>query len=436
MARQKWMRILEVLYDAHANGPLHALPSEEVAKQLGVSWNSIWDEVTFLEGKEYLVLKDRQVGIRIDYKLYLAQEGIDLVETRRQEIIDQLNLLAVYRRRLTYQISQRALQGQAAPFSLIEDIRTAREDIRRIKVSLRRWEVTIEDQADDEETAPPLEPLRTLLSPNRVPLDELRADFVIMTALEEERDTVLEKLPGYHKHTPSTIDIRVYYSANLPTTYPDGSTDTYRIVVMPLLGMGRVQAATATGDAIRRWQPRYVILVGIAGGIAAKNVCLGDILISDQIVDYELQKLNPRGPQVRWEVHRADPRLVGAARNLNNSDWQTSIMVKRPGDGVPKRHIGPIASGDKVIAFSKILAKYRDKWPALIGVEMEAAGVAMASFQAANSPGFFMVRGVSDFADEAKGSAHVEQWRQYACDVAASYVIALLQSGPIPPSSF
>lgn len=173
-------------------------------------------------------------------------------------------------------------------------------------------------------------------------------DFVIVTALEEERDAVLVKLPEYRQLPPAEEDIRVYFWAELPATLTDGSKCTYRVVVVPLLGMGRVQAATVTGDAIRRWRPRYVFLVGIAGGFAANQVSLGDVLVSDQIVDYELQKLTVQGPEVRWEVHRADPRLKGAAINFLGNDWQKLVATKRPGEGTPKRHIGPIASGDKI----------------------------------------------------------------------------------------
>lgn len=262
-----------------------------------------------------------------------------------------------------------------------------------------------------------------------------KADFVVITALEEERDAILSKLPAYKKLAPTEDDVRVYFSSNLHVTFTDGSTGSYHVILMPLLDIGRVQAAAATSDAIRRWHPRYVVLVGIAGGVAEREIKLGDILVSDQIVDYELQKLTPEGPQVRWQVHRASPRLVGCARSFIGSSWQKLITTERPGDGVSKRHIGPIASGDKVIAFSEILTKYRDKWPTIIGVEMEAAGAAAAAFQASRSPGFFMIRGVSDLADKDKNSAKVESWRSYACDAASSYFIALLSSGPIPPSS-
>jgi nucleoside phosphorylase len=85
-----------------------------------------------------------------------------------------------------------------------------------------------------------------------------------------------------------------------------------------------------------------------------------------------------------------------------------------------------------VIAFGKVLAKYRDVWPALLGVEMEAAGAATAAFQAADPPGFFMIRGVSDLANAKKGTRNVDKWRPYACDVAAAYTIGLLKSGPVP----
>ncbi len=50
-----------------------------------------------------------------------------------------------------------------------------------------------------------------------------------------------------------------------------------------------------------------------------------------------------------------------------------------------------------------------EDWPKLIGVEMEAGGAASACFQAPQPPGFFMVRAVSDMADEKKssGSRHL-----------------------------
>lgn len=259
-------------------------------------------------------------------------------------------------------------------------------------------------------------------------------DFVIVTALEEERDAILSKLPDHKRQPQTEDDIRVYYSSIIEVPSSNNPEGIYRIIVMPLLGMGRVQATVATADAIRRWRPQYVLMIGIAGGVAVKGVQLGDVLIASQIVDYELQKITPEGPDIQWEVNQTDSRFLVAAQNMRDEEWQSLITQKRPRTGKPKQHVYPIASGDKVIEFSEIMKKLRGVWSKLIGVEMEAAGVATATFQAASRPGFFMIRGVSDLADEKKNSENVKKWREYACDIAAAYLLGLLRCVPIKPS--
>ena len=259
------------------------------------------------------------------------------------------------------------------------------------------------------------------------------ADFVIITALEEERDALLSKIPNFRKLPQTQGDISVYYSTEFLIPTSENPVGAYRIVLMPLLGMGQIQAVAATVNSIQRWIPRYVLMVGIAGGVAANDVKLGDILIANQIVDYELQKITPEGPEIRWVVHQTDPRLLGAAQNLRDDEWQVFISEIRPEPGSLKRHIGPIASGNKVIAFNEVLKKFKDIWTKLIGVEMEASGVATASSQASSRPGFFIIRGVSDLADKKKSSTRVKKWRRYACDVAAAYAIGLLRCMPVEP---
>jgi nucleoside phosphorylase len=258
------------------------------------------------------------------------------------------------------------------------------------------------------------------------------SSFVIVTALEEERDAFLKKLSSYRKIPPTQDDIRVYFYADVPFTYPDGTGGTYSVVVTCLPGMGRIKALNATKDAINRWRPHYVFLVGIAGGVETNGVSLGDVLVSDLVVDYELQKVMADGESYRFDPHKADPRLVGAAQNLLGNQWQEIIEVPRPLVGEPKRHIGPVATGDKVVERTAFLNQLLVHWPKLIGIEMEAGGVASGCFEAVRQPGFFMVRGVSDLADENKQTEGVKGWRSYACDVAASYAVALLRTGPIP----
>jgi hypothetical protein len=73
-----------------------------------------------------------------------------------QEAIDQqIEQLAVYRRRLAYHLHQEATLGGTAPFSLVEEIRDAREQIRSIKQTLRGWNVAVEDSPNDEPSGLP-----------------------------------------------------------------------------------------------------------------------------------------------------------------------------------------------------------------------------------------------------------------------------------------
>jgi nucleoside phosphorylase len=258
-------------------------------------------------------------------------------------------------------------------------------------------------------------------------------DFLILTPLAEEREAMLSKLPASTRLPPSPEDVRTYYQSTLSVRFSDNSISEYSIIVTDLINMGRVEAAICIGDAVRRWQPRYVLLVGIAGGVSEAGVHLGDVLVADQIADYEVQKLTADGPpSIRWQVHRADPRLFEAAQQLRATDWQPLVSKSRPIEGSPTQHFGPVCSGDKVIA-NGLADQFRDVWAKLVGVEMEAAGVASALFQTTLKPGFLMIRGVSDLADKDKASPEVESWRAYACDVAAAFTFAFLQSGPIPP---
>jgi nucleoside phosphorylase len=256
-------------------------------------------------------------------------------------------------------------------------------------------------------------------------------DFVIITPLGEERDALLRKLKGWRKLPPREEDIRVYYSAELSVEFADGNKSEYRVIVVPLVDMGERDAANATTDALRLWRPRFVALVGIAGGLRKAGVKVGDILIATHVADCELQKLTTDGPTIRWRVHTVNQQLLLAEQNFLDDRWMERMDVPRPEPGVPRIKRGVICTGNKVIA-NNLAEQYHQVWDRLIGVEMEAGGVAGAAFSRVDPPGFFMVRGVSDLADSEKDHADTSKWREYACDAAATYTVALLTHGPVP----
>lgn len=237
--------------------------------------------------------------------------------------------------------------------------------------------------------------------PKRSVSQERPVDFLVLAPLQEEREAIVAQLPTLSRLPPDEHDVRVYYRSELPVTLAGGACGTYHVILTQQLGMGQVEAAVAAADAIRRWRPRYVLLVGIAGGDPTQ-VSLGDLLIAEQFVAYEQQKLTDAGAQVRFQAYRADARLYIAAQNL--SGWESAVTAPRTGGGTPRRHLGVVISGDKVLAREGALDSFRREWPKLIGVEMEATGVAAAAWQAPSKPGVLMIRGVSDLADAHKGT--------------------------------
>src|SRR5262245_25618937 len=72
----------------------------------------------------------------------------------QEDIANQQELLATYRRRLAGHLKQQAALGESyAPPGVQEGIREARDNIRRIKGILRGWRTAVEDLPDDEPSA-------------------------------------------------------------------------------------------------------------------------------------------------------------------------------------------------------------------------------------------------------------------------------------------
>jgi hypothetical protein len=79
-----------------------------------------------------------------------------------------------------------------------------------------------------------------------------RLDFVIITALAEERDALLSKLPERRLVTPSDEDVRLYYAAEVSVSGERGAHGSYSVVVLGLLGKGRIEACAPVSIPARR----------------------------------------------------------------------------------------------------------------------------------------------------------------------------------------
>jgi nucleoside phosphorylase len=242
----------------------------------------------------------------------------------------------------------------------------------------------------------------------------LRVDVAIPAALDVEEAAIVEAIGDCSVVRWKGLSLHL------------GTVAGQRVLVFPIGGMGNAGAAQATERVIGVWNPARVMLVGIAGGAPGSSADMrpGDILVPDQVVGYELAKVTPGDTARRYEVYRPDVELLARARSLRPTDWADAIGTPRPDD--PERrirplvHVGPVLTGDKVLADRATLARLRLAWPKAIGIEMESLGVALAAYQ--NGPGFLMVKAVSDFADGTKNDA----WHRYAAEAAARFAVAVL----------
>jgi nucleoside phosphorylase len=258
-------------------------------------------------------------------------------------------------------------------------------------------------------------------------------DFVIITALEIEAKAIVRRLKDRTVKRFEDKDIRTYHSGTIPI---EGTDRAYQVVVVLLPSMGKLPAATAATDAIARWNPQFVLMVGIAAGIPSSKDEreLGDVIVADQVIGYEHAKVTEKGYEYREREYPVSTLLLDRVRNFWDTSWTEQIFTPRPTNAKrnkPKLHIGPVASGDKVVASTEFRGQLTSRWPKLVAVEMEAEGVFSAVFDRPQIRNTLMIRGVCDLADERKDDA----WQEYAADNAAAFTVSFLRSGPVLPGT-
>lgn len=237
--------------------------------------------------------------------------------------------------------------------------------------------------------------------------------ILIISALEKELEPILEAIDSPLKpRNMEEIDGRKYFIYEVSATLT--------VICTSFLGMGQINAALAVKDAVNYYKVSKVILTGICGGID-REMKYGDIIISDQIVDYELAKIKSDDLQVRWNVYRSDFELVQGMRMFKSDSWSSYLKRVFPDFEYKKPNVysGIVLSGNKVIANNEEIKRFKKTWVKALAVEMEASGIAAALYQMKNAPSFVMVKAICDFADSEKN----DDWQEYAAYASAIFVL-------------
>ncbi|MGH1406662.1 MAG: phosphorylase [Rhodomicrobiaceae bacterium] len=293
-----------------------------------------------------------------------------------------------------------------------------------------------------------------------------RLRFAILNAIPHEHAAILS-IFGNPEYIPSreNPDSSIKY---VKLQLLNGE-DMY-VVLAGITGQGIAQAAAMTAQV--QYKCRHVkkiILVGIAAGQPnltnkEKDVRLGDIVVSNRILQYDHVKLDKDGTELRGDaiapgdsglmctvdelracqeldiVNRTERSLPWieyikqgekSVRNAVRPDKTKDVNYEKrnyeegleyeKSDSEPYVHVGTIGSASTLLKH----AEFRDKLHLnykTIAYEMEGAGVAIAA--ASSGIDYLMVRGICDYADENKDDA----WQTYASVCAAAFARAILEA--------
>jgi WD40 repeat protein/nucleoside phosphorylase len=212
--------------------------------------------------------------------------------------------------------------------------------------------------------------------------------------------------------------------------------------------MGTVGPSGATlvvYDAIKALSPGAVIMVGIAFGLRSGEQQLGDILVSRQLVGYEVQRVAVDPPAGEVIKDLIEPTGMREAKKVGAGSENWAITFAR-GDrphasprlldrfrasvfnwSGPMVHFGLILSGDKLVDSVDFPDKLLHMEPEAIGGELEATSVYSAAYQ--EKVDWIVVKAICDWVDGHKDK-NKAVYQQQAAENAARFTLhALKQEG-------
>ena len=289
-----------------------------------------------------------------------------------------------------------------------------------------------------------------------------RIDFLVITIREDEFEAVLKH---FSPRLPVIGGRQGYEYCRLKC--PDGRY--VNVAVVRAIDQGQSIAQSVAHNAINDLNPKWLVLIGIAGGIADNDFSLGDVLLASSLHDFSITAaIDGESPQLRpsgGPVHPVIARLLAvlpAWRNrLGNWNEDASVGSSRPTVAVPneltancyygsdasrvsvrnslqsnflgsprKPHfrIGAVATANVLLKDTELLSEWRKAARHITHIEMEAGGVYVAArYGADRELPLLCIRGISDIV----GFKREPHWTGYACETAASLFHALISELPI-----
>jgi HEAT repeat protein/nucleoside phosphorylase len=249
-------------------------------------------------------------------------------------------------------------------------------------------------------------------------------DVAVITAINEETASVLGEFRALGITVrEQVISERYYYVAEVPKRGDSGKA--VRVVLSQGTQKGALSAQSLTSSLLPHFQPRWILLAGICGGLDERNVSIGDLIVANHVFHYEPEKQMDGASGLRPAPYTCDPFILRAVQHLEVTGKLSGILGTNR--ILPKAY----ASGDKVLASrgsetrQKLLGISYD----VAGFEMEAPGMLHAIAEAFKGPQYFaggVIKAVCDLGDENMDASKKNGNRALALERFAKFLTVLL----------
>ena len=221
---------------------------------------------------------------------------------------------------------------------------------------------------------------------------------LIVTATDTETSALHQKM------TPLPNEEGLVEVKKDNATYFLGKLGNFAIANVECGTMGSTSSMGSiltVSNAINALHPKFALMVGIAFGIDGAKQNIGDILVSDHILPYEIQRVG--NDKIVWRGSK--PEASNTLRNnfKNLRGWE----YKLPNGEEASLELCDILSGEKLIDNLNLRDQLVEEFQTAKGGEMEGAGLYAACQD--KDVAWILIKSICDFADGNKGSGKKEK---------------------------
>ncbi|MGJ8666618.1 MAG: hypothetical protein ACSHW7_09650 [Patiriisocius sp.] len=250
-------------------------------------------------------------------------------------------------------------------------------------------------------------------------VNKLDFDIGILTATDEEFNSVVELLDECKELNEDLNDATIYYQGSIST-----ANGIKKIILPYPISMGVEAVVSTTSKMLTQFKLKYLFMVGICAG--NKNISnIGDIIIAEKSLNYnEIVEVQKQDKETKKKFRQnADSIDKNLKSRLSLFSKQIDLITikseyENHSDFVKplKCHIGLMVSGSSLLRSDIKIKEINEDYHGIKGMDMETNGFYFTSAHSLkdSKPKFVSIKSVSDFGDSTNHKLSGEERKNYA----------------------